>query len=414
MTINNLRGAADNRCDGPTGTGAAAARRRIGAALRERRDGVERAIATRVFAISEPSETADPEYIEGLRASLGTALDFALEAIERGERWAPKIPTSLLAQARMAARSGVPLEAVLRRYLAGYSLVLEALLEAVDIAAEPGAGEALLLALRGQAAVFDRLVAAVSEEHRRETATLLRSTVERRAERVTRLLAGEPVDAEELGYRLDGFHLGLAGAGPDIEGAVSELATALSATSLTVPLAEGRAWAWLGSRHPFAKGDLDALLDRVATTLAPGATLAFGELGEGLEGWRLTHRQALAVLPTARRQGRRVVRYVDAGLLASVAADDLLLESLRQIFVAPLSEERDGGEDLREALRAYLGTGRNISSAAAALGLDRGTVRKRVRVAEERIGRPVDECAAELEIALRLAEHSERASLCLR
>jgi DNA-binding PucR family transcriptional regulator len=102
------------------------------------------------------------------------------------------------------------------------------------------------------------------------------------------------------------------------------------------------------------------------------------------------------------RLGQRVVRYAEAGLLASVTGDELLLESLRQAYLTPLCEERDGGEALRETLRTYLGTGRNVSSAAAALGLNRETVRKRLRVAEERIGRLIDHCAAELEIALRL------------
>lgn len=380
----------------------AEARKRIAAALRERRGEIERLIATRVFAISEPPETTDPEYVEGLRSALGAALEFAFEAVQRGEQRAPDVPTLLLAQARMAARNGVSLDTVLRRYFAGYSLVLGFILE--EAGTSPAAVASLLPILRGHAAVFDRLVEAVSEEHGREAAVLLRSTAERRADRVRRLLAGEPIDAEELGYDLDRFHLGLAGAGPDIAPAIRRLAADISASTLMIPRPEARMWAWLGSRRPFEREDLIDLLDRAAAELSSDGLLAFGDPDGGPDGWRLTHRQALAALPMAGRLGRSVVCYADVGLLASVSADGLLLESLQRSYLAPLSQGRDGGEALRQTLRVYLRIGRNITSAAAALGVSRETVRKRLQVAEERIGRSLDECAAELELALRVEE----------
>jgi hypothetical protein len=379
------------------------ARKQIVGDLRERRGEIERLIATRVFAIFESPETTDPEYIEGLRSSLGAALEFAFQAVQRGEQRAPDVPTLLLAQARMAARNGVSLDTVLRRYFAGYSLLLELILEEAGIAHV--SATALRPVLRGHAAVFDRLVEAVSEEHRREAAVLLRSTPERRADRVRRLLAGEPIDAEDLGYDLDCFHLGLAGAGQDIAHAVRALAAPTAVSTLTIPLSQARTWAWLGSRRPFKRDDLTHLLDRAMIEVAADATLAFGEPCEGPDGWRLTHRQAVAVLPIAGRMGRNVVCYADAGLLASVRADGLLLESLQRTYLAPLSRGRDGGKALRQTLRAYLRIGRNITSAAAALGVNRETVRKRLQVAEEQIGRSLDECAAEVEVALRLTEH---------
>jgi DNA-binding PucR family transcriptional regulator len=62
----------------------------------------------------------------------------------------------------------------------------------------------------------------------------------------------------------------------------------------------------------------------------------------------------------------------------------------------------------RETLRAYFAAGRNISSAAAALSVHRDTVSNRLRAIEAKIGRPPDACAADLELALRLEEMSER------
>jgi len=57
---------------------------------------------------------------------------------------------------------------------------------------------------------------------------------------------------------------------------------------------------------------------------------------------------------------------------------------------------------LRKTLRAYFTTGRNITSAASALGVSRQTVGNRLRVIEEKLGRTIESCAPEIEVALRL------------
>lgn len=57
---------------------------------------------------------------------------------------------------------------------------------------------------------------------------------------------------------------------------------------------------------------------------------------------------------------------------------------------------------LRETLKAYLATGLNVSSTAAALGVNRRTVTRRLRSVEESLGRPLETCVADLEVALRL------------
>lgn len=109
-------------------------------------------------------------------------------------------------------------------------------------------------------------------------------------------------------------------------------------------------------------------------------------------------------MPIALRQSPGLVRYTDVALLASALRDDTLAGSLEGLYLAPLAEERDGGAALRRTLRAYFMAGRNVSSAAAALGVSRQTVNSRLRAIEERIGRPLDACTAELETALRLRD----------
>ena len=139
--------------------------------------------------------------------------------------------------------------------------------------------------------------------------------------------------------------------------------------------------------------------------LAPsGIFVSLGEPGEELAGWRFSHRQAKAALPIAERRGEPVLRYGDVAVLAAIARDDLLETSLRRLYLEPLERGREGGKVARETLRAYFEAERNISSTAAALGVDRRTVRNRIGAIEDLLGRPLRGSLADLEIALRLDE----------
>jgi DNA-binding PucR family transcriptional regulator len=102
------------------------------------------------------------------------------------------------------------------------------------------------------------------------------------------------------------------------------------------------------------------------------------------------------------------VRYRDVALLAAAHRDELLRSSLQHLFLVPLSADRDGGAALRVTLEAYFAAGRNAASAAMALGVSRQTVNSRLRAAEERLGCPLESCAAELKTALRLDALSKR------
>jgi hypothetical protein len=81
------------------------------------------------------------------------------------ERNPPPIPPELLVQARVAARNGIGLNTVLRRYFAGYALLGDFLIEEAH---ERVQGIALKRLLRLQASLFDGVIAVVSEEHRRD------------------------------------------------------------------------------------------------------------------------------------------------------------------------------------------------------------------------------------------------------
>jgi len=368
--------------------------------LRERLPEIQAAVATRIYAISDPQEIADPAYLQALNGALATAVDHRLTVLEAGERNAPPVPPVLLAQARLDARDGVSLDTVLRRYFAGNSLFGDFLVEEAERAGVPSSALRRLLA--AQATLGDRLLDAVSVEHAREAKSRPANAAERRRECVKRLLAGELVDHSELGYDLDAHHLAVMAKGEGAPEAMRALAARLDRRLLAVCHEEEPVWAcWLGGGQPLAAEQaLQALadipLDRVAVSL--------GEPGEGLAGWRLSHRQAKAALPIAERRGRAVVHYADVALLAAILGDDLAATSLRQLYLQPLERGRDRGKVARETLRAYFATERNISSTAAVLGVDRRTVTNRLRAVEDLFGRLLRDFATEIETALQLDE----------
>ena len=372
----------------------------LAARLRERLAEIQGAIATRVYSISDPRNVADPSYLQGLNGALAAAIEYRLAVLEAGERAAPAIPTALLGQARLDARDGVSLDTVLRRYFAGNVLFGDFLVNEAERAEVPSSALRSLLAT--QATVGDRLIAAVSAEYAREAENRPTSPAERRRETVKGLLAGELVDHSELGYELDGHHLALMAKGEGAEDLIRDLAGAVDRRLLAVQREEEPTWAcWLGGRRQLTS---ERALAALPGEIPAGVFVTVGEPGEGLSGWRFSHRQAKAALPIAERRAQSLVRYPDVALLAAIAGDDLIASSLRQLYLAPLERARDGGKVSRETLRAYFAAERNVSSTAAALGVDRRTVRNRLGAIEDLLGRPLKGAEADLEIALRLDE----------
>jgi PucR C-terminal helix-turn-helix domain/GGDEF-like domain len=380
------------------------ARNDLAERLRARRAEIEQAMLTRAYAISDPTEAADPTYAEGLRAAVSAAIDYGLAGIEAGGERPPPVPDVLLTQARFAARNGVSLDTVLRRYFAGYTLLGDFMVEECQ---QDGLleGPTLKRLLRAQAALFDRLVAAVTEEHSRESENRPGSTEQRRAEHVERLLAGELLETSALQYDFNAHHLGAIAVGLGVADAFRDLALALDRRLLLIRRGGGVAWAWLGGRRGLDPTDLE---HGVSSTWPPQVPLAIGEPGQGLAGWRLTHRQAAAALPIALRGPEAMVRYADVALLAMALRDDLLATSLEKLYLEPLTGEQNDGATLRQTLHAYFAAGRNASSAAATLGVSRQTINSRLRAIEEKIARPLETCAAELETAMSLQRLSKR------
>jgi len=375
-----------------------ALRAELAARLREREPQLRDAALARVCAIADPAKIEDPAYSSGLRDAVREALAYGMAGIETpGER---PPPTALLAQARTAARHGIALDTVLRRYVAGYTLLSDSVIEEAEEAGPISVTELKCL-LRTEAALFERLLEAIAQEYTREVQGRRYDTETRRAQRVRMLLAGELVDPSELGYQLEGWHIGALATGPGAPGALRELAAGLDRRLLAVRADARTLWAWLGGQRKISSREAM----RLAGSFWPAdSRLALGEPAEGVEGWRFSHRQAKAAIAIPLREEPGIVCYAEVALPALAMSDELLTGSLRDLYLAPLEHEPDGGMVLRRTLREYFASGCNVTSAAAALGVTRQTVSARLRAVEKKLERPIDTCSTELKLALKLSD----------
>jgi hypothetical protein len=242
-----------------------------------------------------------------------------------------------------------------------------------------------------------------------EVERMKRSPTQRLAERVQRLVGGEsPADVGDLEYAFEAWHLGMIVKGTKAEAGIRALTTGLDSQILIVPRGDGTVWAWLGARRPLAVPDIERLL---STGVAGDSQFAVGEPRSGIEGWRLTHREAQAAQEVMLRKPQRLTRARDVILLAAVLRDESLAKSMFETYLAPLEGDGDSGAVLRETLRAYFSAGLNAATAAAALAVDRHTVQRRLRKVEETLGRLLPDCHAELVVALDLDELETEAEL---
>jgi hypothetical protein len=373
-------------------------REELGACLRKRRAEIERKIVNRIRNMPEPPGLDDPSYLEGFRGAVAEAVTYGIECIEGGPEQTPPIPSGIVRQARRAARDGVRLDTVLRRYTIGNKLLEDFLLAEAENVPSSVLGQIL----SDQGPQVDRLMETVAAEYWGEFGQASRSPVQVEADRIVRLLESSSLTSpSEIDYDFDLWHLGVVMVGDDVENAARVCSERLGCKLLLVVRDRGIAWAWLGRRRPDDDGDLEGLL--VANT-PTAISLAVGRQRAGLDGWRLTHREAQIALQVTLQRPRRLTRARDVVLLAGTMRDDTLTRCLRDTYLTPLEEAGGSGMLPVETLRAYLSAGGNAAAAASALGVTRHTVQRRMKAIEELLGEPLHSCAAQLNVALQLDE----------
>lgn len=357
----------------------------------------------RVYAVEAPGN-ADPEYVSGLRTAIETAVDHSIAAVaETGDQLCP-VPTPILAQARLAANRRIPLETVLRRYMAGHSVVGDFVVQEAELQATPAG--VLRTVLRAQASTTDRAVGSISAAYMQEVSSKRPLSHERRlADRVRRMLAGELMDTGDFDYPFDRWHTAISIHGPGAREVLDALAAGVDSRRLVVTADEDLLWVWLAAKEAL---DGELLLRTARAAATPGIRVGIGEAGVERGGWRRSHDQARAALSIARRGPQPTVRYGDVSLLAAVMHDESAAASLRERYLVPLEGDRDAGRTLRATIRTYCSSDQNVTSTAAALGVSRNTVSNRIRIAEERLGVTLASRIPDLVVALQMSELSHQ------
>lgn len=212
------------------------------------------------------------------------------------------------------------------------------------------------------------------------------------------LLEADPLSGVHLEVDLSSYHLGCVAWGEGAEEAVRALGARLDrSVQLTLRL-HNNWWGWLSGSRPL---DPEQHSELGCFDPGPGIRIAFGLEGFGESGFRATNHQALRAQWVA-PPGPSTIHYEDVAVetLATEAEGDaraFVAHELRGIDDPSAASAR-----LRETLAAYFAAELNAASAGAALGVHHQTVTNRLRVIEERIGRPLGSRHLELAVALRL------------
>ena len=339
-----------------------------------------------------PRIREDPDLRELALRSSEANLEFVADLV-RGSLTLTEYepPPSVTAFARELARRNIPMTELALAYRVGQHVMWRFGVDELRRRAEGAELAALVEAYTDATfATGDVLMDQALERYVLERDRWVRSADAVRRAVLDDVLADRAPDVDaasaRLGYELRRHHLAFL-VWSDSEDAVLEAAAAAigGPGALVMALGAGVVAGWC---RPDAL-DLEA---------AQGVAVAVGLPGDGAAGFRASHHQALEARRVARLTGRRVSEYDECALAALLTSD---LEQARAFALRELGAlaAPQHGRLAHTALRVLLAHG-SPRRAGAALGLHENTVAKRVRAAEELLGRPLDDRPAETLAAL--------------
>ena len=142
--------------------------------------------------------------------------------------------------------------------------------------------------------------------------------------------------------------------------------------------------------------------------------VACGEVHGGLDGFRATHRQAVAAQAVALVAGPAAAALTEFGEVGAIALLCADLEATRAWVagvLGPLAADDEQHARLRETLLVFLTLGSSYTAAAEQLLMHRNSVRYRVARAQQLRGRPIRDDRFDVELALRACRWLGRAVL---
>ncbi|WP_329343489.1 helix-turn-helix domain-containing protein [Streptomyces sp. NBC_01352] len=366
-----------------------------------------------------PELVQDPRTAEVFRSTVLDNVVTALRALsthrETEEFTAPPVALEF---ARRLAQQGVPITTMLRGYRLGQAAFQQriiARIAAQDVAASEVADAAMALSSFAFSFI-DRVSEQAVTAYLMERDTWMRHRNAVRLARVQALLDGRNSDPGEL-EAVTGFPSALPMVGVVVwcgretgesdrlgvlERHLGRLASALdtgSRPALSVAPDDSTLWTWM----PCSAVDPVSVADAMGE--APGGVrTTVGEPGTGLDGFRLSHRQArqaqTIALAADPAHARPLLAWSQLGPLALVGAEVGELRAWVQLVLGGLADDDEHCARMRETLWAYLSSGHSLNTAAAALHLHKNTIQYRIRKAEEARGRPLAEGRIDVEVAL--------------
>lgn len=375
----------------------------------------------------------DESVVSLLSASLFQNIDTAMRIFQHGiDPTRVEAPVAAMEYARRLAQRGTPVIDLIRAYYLGQTAILDHVLSqgTLQIRDPELLGAMMKRALTVAFTFIDRVTQQVVSAYQEERDRWLLNRSAVRAARVRELLDGDTVDLDALetalGYRLRGTHLAMivwhagepeqGNALGSLQHATAALGDGLPTTgpALFVPADERCAWVWF----PLEKATLPEE-EHVQRLLAaePAVRLVLGDPGEGVEGFRRSHRQAARVHGLSTAAGEpceRALTFRDVGAIALMTADLPAARSWVADTLGTLATHDEQHERLRETLLVFLATGGSYTAAAAKLTMHKNSVQYRVRKAEETLGRAVTDNRLDVELALRLCQRLGAAVLSAR
>lgn len=401
----------------------------VAAELAPRADAIAADISD-VIERDVPGLKIDPQVSSFLHASAAENVTTIVNILRHGlDPDGVQAPNAALEYARRLAQRDVPASELIRAYAVGEGRFLhhafeELLRQTAGDHIEGRSGQWMVGIVSGYIrGVVEQLVATYTLERGR----WLQNRSALLTARVRDILDAGDVDLRAvepaLGYRLRERHLGLVvwmdrEAGDDdplrrLGRVAHTLAVSIGSrhAALFVPYDETTAWTWIAS--PAEVGvQHDAL--RAVLGDEPGVCVAAGEPAFGVDGFRRTHRQAIAAHVVALAAGvdRAVVtRFVDVAPIAAMSDHLASARAWVGETLGGLAEDSARHARLRETARVFLETGGSYTATAEKLSLHRNTAQYRIQKAEELRGRPLREGRLQVEIALLACHWLGRAVL---
>lgn len=352
--------------------------------------------------IPEIRSKDDPAVAEAETDSIVSAVTSIVDGLSSGRRPPERAPDAALREARIVAQAGIDLHSLLRTYRLGQStmwnFILEEAVRLID-------SDERRVAVLKQASDYhfawnDKVMASVIEAYQLEyTAYFLRSQDRKRRAAVSDILRGLPADIERLDYNLRTSHLAVVAWGRSAEANISSLAVALGAQLLMVSGTSDTRLGWFGAAS--LAGDLDDTFKAISAM--PDTCLAMGEVGRGVEGFRLSHRQAWQAYRISRLRPGKVIRYRDVALEALVLRDHQAARDFIERELGALQEDGKRSDVLLSTLTAYFESGQNAAATAQSIFVHERTVAYRLRSIEAKLGLTIASRRDELAVAMRLS-----------